>query len=311
MKKILSLLLALTLVVSIAGCGKKTPTDPKEILKTTQENAKNAKSVEGKMTMDLDASMEVNGEKQDLKTTMTADITTFTDPMKSKVNMTMDLSALGAGTQEMASYIAKDGDDYYTYTSMAGQWSKVKLEKDAIEDAMKQANSESYVELYNKNAENFTRKGEVDLDGKKAIELEGKITGTAIKELIEESGVLDQKEFSTYKSMVTPFFEDLGDIPVKMYVESETMNTSKMTMDLKDVLQGVFDKAIEQYASILTGGADVEIKFTLNKCDISMTYSNYNKAADFEIPEEAKNAKEIDAAAMQDITSATDGATEE
>lgn len=308
MKKILSLLLAFTLVVSVVGCGKKTPTDPKEILKTTQENAKNTKSVEGKMTMDLDATMEVGGEKQDFKTTITADIATFTDPMKSKVTMTMDLSALGAGTQEITSYVAKDGDDYYTYTGVAGQWNKVKLEKDAIENAMKQANSESYVELYNKNAENFTNKGEVDLDGKKVIQLEGKISGASIKELIEESGVLDQEQFSTYKSMVTPFFEGLSDTPVKMYVDSETMNTSKMTVDLKDVLQGVFDKAMEQYGSLLTGGADTEMKFTLNKCDISMTYSNYNKAADFEIPEEAKNAKEIDATDMQDITAATDGA---
>lgn len=294
MKRIVSLLLALTLVVSAVGCGKKTPTEPKDIIKATQENAEKAKNLEAKLKFDLAGTLEADGEKQDLNTSITADVVAFVEPLKVKMDMTIDLSAFGLGKQELETYVAKEGEDYFTYVSVAGQWSKVKIEKELIEKSLKQEKEDKNDELSDKISESFINKGEVDLDGKKAIELEGKVTNSIMKEAVEKSGVLDEAEVSSYKSAITPFLDQLKDIPLKMYVDSKTMDTVKTTVDLKDVTQGIFDELMKQYSSLLTGGADVEIKLTFSKCNMEVTYDNYNKATDFEIPEDAKKAEEVD-----------------
>lgn len=306
MKKLLSLLLVCMLVVSVAGCGKKTPTEPAEILKQTQEKAQNVKSVEGTMTVDVDAKFEMGEQTQDIKAALTMDMASFVDPLKAKVDMTIDLTTLGLGKQEIAVYVAKEEEDYYTYMQMAGEWTKIKLEKEQIESALKQASAEGNTDLYSKNADSFTNKGEVDLDGKKAIQLEGSIKGESIKTIIEETDALDEAD--TYKDMITPYFEDLKDIPVTMFVDVDTMQTTKATMDMKDFLQGIIDKAIEQLAPMLTGaeaGAS-DMKVTLNKCDVAITYKNFDNATDFEVPEEAKNATEVDSSAMDSLTGTTD-----
>ena len=49
-------------------------------------------------------------------------------------------------------------------------------------------------------------------------------------------------------------------------------------------------KLKEQYASMLEGQ---DISMTIDECQMQMTYENYNKATDFELPEEAKKAEDI------------------
>lgn len=313
-KKIITAALVLSMALAATGCGSKdkpaeTPTvtassnpstttsstpiessspseaatsapdasslDASSVLEQAQKNMENAKSLEAKSTMKTVMEGEENGEKQSLEMNTTTNVALFTDPYKAKVDVTVDLGEAG-GKQEISMYLMKQKKKYYTYTNAAGQWTKQKMPKALFEQTIGGYNSDAYLQAYKECIDNFTVTT-AEENGSQQIILEGNITGDAMQKMVEASGALNQTQASTDTSAI---LSNLSGIPVKMTVDQATMNIQKMSMDMKELM-----------ATIMSSNADTQ-GISVTEATMDMEYLNIDNATDFELPAEAKDAKE-------------------
>lgn len=288
MKKITAFLLMLVMVLSMVGCGTKNemPKEPADIIKKAQENSKKAKNVEATATADI--KMNVAGQAVAVKLDM--DMTVFMDPLKAKVDMTMDLGEELGGKQNVSMYIVKEQDQYVMYMNMAGTWMKQEMDTKTIEESLKKDNEK---DMFTTSADQFKI---VESDDKDVTALEATITGEEIKKVVDESGAMDQLDTipgmdENTKNLVKSMFSGLGDIPIKVTVDNKTTNYKTISMDLKPMMQQLLDMVMK---SNLMG--DEKVEATVDTCDIAIEYKNYDKATDFEVPEEAKNAVDASSA---------------
>ena len=90
-------------------------------------------------------------------------------------------------------------------------------------------------------------------------------------------------------------FEALGTISANMSVNTDQVYWKSIKIDLAKPVQGLMDtimsKAMEAYGAASGDASSVDIK--ISACDFELNYDKYNKASDFELPEEAKNALPI------------------
>lgn len=294
-KKVAATTMALAVGVStVTACGTKTvtmPQEPKDIVKLANERTAELKSYELKGNASI--AMDMMGQKIDWDVDINA--VYFKDPMKMKMDMKMvnnapDKDATEEEKEMTASmYFMKEEDNYVMYMGVKDEWAKTTMSKDdeqykeVIEllDRGMTSSDDTFADLYTKAAE----------QPKDQTMLELKITGEQIAEQIEKAGVDTSALESSGASM--EMIKQLGEIPISMGVDSKNIYWKSVSIDLKDIIQNVLDASLKQYEAML-GGSDQKVTMSVDKCQMEMTYDNYDKATDFELPEEAKNAKEAD-----------------
>lgn len=295
-KKVAVTTMALAMGVStVTACGTKAvsmPQEPKDIVKLANERTAELDSYELNGTAGI--AIDMMGQKVDMD--MDINAVYFKDPMKLKMDMKMVNNAAEEDDSEkemtVSMYFMKEEDNYAMYMGMEDTWSKTTMSKDdenykeLIEmlDKGMTSTDDSFSDLYTK----------AETQPKDQTMLELKITGEKLAEEIEKSGVDTSALESSGASM--EMIKQLGEIPISMGVDNDNVYWRSVSVDLKDIIQSVFDTIIEQYSSML--GEGQEISMSVDKCEMQLTYDKYNKATDFELPEEAKNAKEVDASSI-------------
>lgn len=298
LRKVAVTTMALAVGVStVTACGTKTvsmPQEPKDIAKLASERTAELKSYELKGTADI--AMDITGQKVDMD--MDINAVYFKEPMKMKMDMKMVNNAAGKDASEaekettVSMYFMKEEDNYVMYMGMQDTWSKTTMSKDdeqykqLIEmlDKGMTSTDDSFSDLYTK-AEN---------QPKDQTMLELKITGEKLAEEIKKTGA-DTSALESAGASVD-MIKQLGEIPISMGVDNDNVYWKSVSIDLKDIIQSVFDTVLEQYKSM-----GQEISMSVDKCQMDLTYDNYNKATDFELPEEAKNAQEVSTSGIGDV----------
>lgn len=284
MKKLIAVFLMLVMVLSMASCGTKNalPTKPADIVKKAEENTNKAKSMEltGTINYDVTVSGQTYAGKLDMNMAM------FLEPFKVKMDMNLDMGAELGGSQAISVYMIQEGDKYYTYTSAMGTWAKQELTDTKIIDSLKSAGKTS---VLSESADKFTKVDSND----EVTTLEYVLTADDAKKAVEASGALT--ELSGY-GVDASLFESMKDTKITMTVDNKTVTWKNVSVDLKETLQGVVDSLLSSMGALL--GGDVQV--TINTCNADIEYKNFDKAAEFELPEEAKNAQEI--SGLGDVT---------
>ncbi|MCI8410700.1 MAG: hypothetical protein HFJ09_15810 [Lachnospiraceae bacterium] len=297
-KKVAVTTMALAMGVStVTACGTKSvsmPQEPKDIAKLASERTAELKSYELKGNADI--AMDMMGQKVDIDIDINA--VYFKDPMKLKMDMKMVNNAAGKDASEdekemtASMYFMKEEDNYVMYMGMEDTWSKTTMSKDdeqykeliGMLDKGMTSSDDSFIDLYTKAAE----------QPKDQTMLELKLTGEQIADQIKKSGADTSVLESAGASL--DMIKQLGEIPISMGVDNDNVYWKSVSIDLKDIIQSVFDTTLEQYKSML--GDEKEISMSVDECQMKLTYDKYNKATDFELPEEAKNAQETDTSAL-------------
>ena len=125
------------------------------------------------------------------------------------------------------------------------------------------------------------------MDGANAFKYTGAITGDAMNETLLSSGALDSfSQLGIAESDLEGMMKDLGDIPVTLWIDEATMYPVKVETDMTDVMNKLMSNLIESMGDQAAG-----MSMSVPKLKITMTCSDFNSAADFEIPEEAKAAQ--------------------
>lgn len=295
-KKILMLLLAATLILSTTACGGKkddaasaesseTQTEEEaeveeiDALAAAVENMEDVTNMEAQMVMDMSMEMSAEGESQAVDFITTMDMAFFSEPRKVKVIMTIDMGELGSAEQSIYGEVLEDGTGMlYLYDGASWQ----SMEVSAADLGQYDAGS-SMLSLINSGSE-YTLEGMEDVDGKNAYKYSCVTSGEEAKQMLLSSGATDSlSSLGVTTEQLESSIGDVGDITEYVWIDEATLYPVKYETDMTEAMDklmaGVFESMGEQAQGM---------SMSIPKMKMSMTCSNFNSAADFEIPEEAK-----------------------
>lgn len=274
LKKIGVCAIAAVSILTMASCGENT--DVEAILAEAQKQSQAVKSMDYTLSMDME--MESGG--QTVKMTMTGDASCFSDPMKLKMTMNMDMGELGS--QAVDVYAEEADGKFVTYSGVSGNWVKQEV------DSLQQYDGMSNMKIYLDNADSVKMDGEEELQSGTAYKLSGVITGDSIEEVINASGIMDSMTGqlgAEYGEMLKSMYSDMGDLPMTIWVSKKDNYPVKYKMDMTEMMSQMMNKLMEQMGDEAQG-----VTIDVNKMVMEMEMKNVNAATDFEIPEEARNA---------------------
>lgn len=282
-KRLLSIFLVLCLSISIIGCSKNENASmkPEAMIKEVQSKLGNAKNFDATMNLDLELASGADKLEMNTKTDMIA----FTDPYKAKIDMYMDMGALGS--QNIKSYLVKENEKYLMYTNFNGEWQNEELDKKEFDIERNNYLNQLSLDMYLSNAKSFKKVSEEKIAGKQTYKLEGILTGKSLEKVISESGIL-QKIISSKvdKSMLSTF----NDLPVIIWIESDTLMPVKISINMAQVMQGFIDSIMSTALESSDNNEAVK-KVSISKCMMTIQYNNIGSAKDFDLPQDIKNLK--------------------
>lgn len=277
--RIRALFWAMVLAVSVTACKKEV--DP---LEAAQKNLEKVSSMEAIMEMEMGIDMEAYGVTQSMELNTTMNMTAFYDPailMKTDITMDINMGVLGQYSQDVNIYMETEEDgSYMVYTFDGASWT---AEEVPAEDVIQyDASGDMAASL--SSSYNYQAQGIEELDGANAYKYSGRITGEDMREVLRSTGMLNQLEQMGFDADDLELITDnLGDIPVDLWIDESTLYPVKYEMDMTAVLDALMTAMMESF-----GGLEEGVSISVPKAAVSMTCYHYNAAAAFEIPAEAK-----------------------
>ena len=273
--RIAALLAAAVLALGLSACAGEGGGGESDPLKAAMANLDAAKSMDACMVMEMD--MEANGEKLESVTTM--DTSVFTDPMRMKVDLTMDMGAYGSVTNSI--YAESDGGSGYTmYLFDGSSWAS----QAATEDDLAMYDVSGSIDGYIDSVTAFSQTGEEQVDGVDTYKYTGAISGEAMENVVKESGALDSLgDLGLDESQMNEMLSGLGDISVSLWISKDDPYPVRCEMDMTAIMDGLMQNMVTAM-----GGAESGVTMSIPKILFTITCSNFNSATDFEIPAEAK-----------------------
>ena len=291
-KKMLAILLVLTMALSLAACGFEA--------KMTIAAKKMEKLQSYRMDLDLDMglSMSLLGQSMDLDMGMQGKADVNTKPMKMK--MDMDISSMGE-TIRMLSYAEKTDAGYVTYVTPDGGDTWVKQTLDGGQ--LPEAGAATHFALLFKLAGKFEKTGTETVRGSEATVFSGTVEGEDIAQMLEMSGVMDtlSESMDVELDELGVDLASLGGIPTTISVDNKTGYIVRYTMDLTEVMQNLMPAMMDQMTASITEEAGLEgldlsalgLKLDVSKTVMTVELYDFDAAGTVEIPAEAREATEL------------------
>lgn len=295
-KKIGVLTISAIIALSAAGCGngasnsttasndssvsesqdKKDELTIEERVVAANEKMKDVKNMESSMVIE----MEMAAGEETASMVTTTDITYFTEPLKMKMDMSMDMGDLGK--QSMTMYADEVDGVHKMYITDGSQW----VTEDMPEGMFEEYDAKDAFEMYLDGSVEYREVGTESMaNGVEAIKIEGSISGDKLKEIIEETDSIDsmEEEFDLEESTLEGIYDNLGELPINIWIDAESNYPLKYEIDMTGVMQKLMENIIAAVPEADTSNASA-----ITKYKISMTSYNFNEAGEFEIPAEAK-----------------------
>lgn len=274
--------LILTSLCGISGCSK-TP-DTKEVFEKTAEAMRKVKSVSADLEMNMDMNMAA-GEDASFTMKMKADgdmKLAMKDSFSMAMNLKLNASVLGQKQEnEMQMYIVQEGDNLIQYSGDGETWTKTVTPFDT--ELLNTINGEdSFYDMLAENTDIIEYVGTKEIKGKDAYEY----TVTYDKK------VFDKLMSSEEKKALETQLEELKDIfdldklkfKVSMFIYKDDYTIAKVSIDLGKALDKVINQAMK------AAGTDLgNMKVSMKKLDMSITFHKYNKTKEVKVPEEVKD----------------------
>ena len=280
LKRIISGILALAFMSTIlSGCGNKQT--PAEKLAAAAEKTNQAQSVNSKLNMDFGVGVSASGMNMNLDMKMNFDCTSFKDPQKTKADGTLDLGIYGKQTMQI--YSEKKDNQMLVYSNTGSGWTT------ASADTMNQVDPSKELELFTEVAENFKEAGTEKINDQDAIKITGTISGENLKKIFDSNELLQEIKSiaGDDQEKLEQLYNNLGSISVNFWIDSKTGYLVKTQMDITDVLKNLFSQAMTQ------SGTPSGVGFDVSTANIEISFSNFDQAEDFTIPDEARTSANV------------------
>lgn len=287
-KKIAALMMAAVLALSLTACGKDAVNEETaetvvaeevDAYEAAMEKMADVDSMDAQMVMTMNMSVGAGGEEQSVESVTTMEMTYFADPVHMKADMTIDMGELGSLDQSMYAELTEDGT-YMMYVYDSANWQTQTAELGDLEKFDARSNMLSNMDEGN----HFEKVGMELVDGVNAYRYEGAVTGEAMRETLLASGTLDSvSALGIGEEELEEMVSGLGDIPIVLWIDEESLYPVRYEMDMTEVMDRLMSNMLESLGEQVEG-----LSMSYQKVEVVMTCFNYNEAADFEIPEEAK-----------------------
>lgn len=266
-KRILVFAILAAMLLSLCGCGMFRTHVAKAAIKMSK-----LESLHADVEMQIGMGISVLGQDVNADATVTGGADIQRDPERVYVNMNAEVAGF---EQNMLLYaVGRDGGaDVYSSADSGESWTKDSIENDDSSKSSK-ADGKSVFLLLSDSAASFKEYGKEKVNGSDAIRYNGKITSDELKQALELADVKQSLEESLDAELDDDVFEDLGDVPVSIWIDVKSDMIVRVEMDMSDVMQGLVpvlvDKAMEKTdvgIGVNTKVYDATVSITLSEFD--------------------------------------------
>lgn len=266
-KRILVFAILAAMLLSLCGCGMFRTHVAKAAIKMSK-----LESLHADVEMQIGMGISVLGQDVNADAAVTGGADIQRDPERVYVNMNAEVAGF---EQNMLLYaVGRDGGaDVYSSADSGESWTKDSIENDDSSKSSK-ADGKSVFLLLSDSAASFKEYGKEKVNGSDAIRYNGKITSDELKQALELADVKQSLEESLDVELDDDVFEDLGDVPVSIWIDVKSGMIVRVEMDMSDVMQGLVpvlvDKAMEKTdvgIGVNTKIYDATVSITLSEFD--------------------------------------------
>ena len=253
------------------------------------------------MNMLMDLSIPVPneaGEIEEMNMLMDMKLTAFMKPMKVKAvaNMVIDMGIEKIDQPVMEMYYTVEGDEFATYMGMYLEpgiltWTQSKMENEMISELLN-SDVKTNMELNEESITAVRYLGKyTDESGKSVLKFENTMSFEAYSEVMGSYMEMLSASSKEEDMLAVDMLSNMGDITFNLYVDEASGEISRYEMDLSSIMMSMLSGMTE--SEVVPAEALDMLKSI--KMIMVMDVLNVNTAEDFDIPEEALNAPEIEA----------------
>ncbi len=266
-KRILVFAILAAMLLSLCGCGMFRTHVAKAAIKMSK-----LESLHADIEMQIGMGISVLGQDVNADAAITGGADIQRDPERVYVNLMAEVAGF---EQNLLFYGVgrDDGFDVYSSADSGESWTKDSIENDDSSKSSK-ADGKSVFLLLSDSAASFKEYGKEKVNGSDAIRYNGKITSDELRQALELANAKQALEESLDVELDDDVFEDLGDVPVSIWIDVKSGMIVRVEMDMSDVMQGLVpvlvDKAMEKTdigIGVNTKVYEVTVSITLSEFD--------------------------------------------
>lgn len=266
-KRILVFAILAAMLLSLCGCGMFRTHVAKAAIKMSK-----LESLHADIEMQIGMGISLLGQDVNADAAITGGADIQRDPERVYVNMNAEVAGF---EQNLLFYGVgrDDGFDVYSSVDSGDSWTKGSVEDDDSSKSSK-ADGKSVFLLLSDSAASFKEYGKEKVNGSDAIRYNGKITSDELRQALELANAKQALEESLDVELDDDVFEDLGDVPVYIWIDVKSGMIVRVEMDMSDVMQGlvpvIADKAMEKTdvgIGVNTKVYEVTVSITLSEFD--------------------------------------------
>lgn len=266
-KRILVFAILAAMLLSLCGCGMFRTHVAKAAIKMSK-----LESLHADIEMQIGMGISLLGQDVNADAAITGGADIQRDPERVYVNLMAEVAGF---EQNLLFYgVGRDGGaDVYSSADSGESWTKDSIENDDSSKNSK-ADGKSLFLLLSDSAASFKEYGKEKVNGSDAIRYNGKITSDELRQALELADVKQSLEESLDVELDDDVFEDLGDVPVSIWIDVKSGMIVRIEMDMSDVMQGLVpvlvDKAMEKTdigIGVNTKVYEVTVSITLSEFD--------------------------------------------
>ena len=266
-KRILVFAILAAMLLSLCGCGMFRTHVAKAAIKMSKLD-----SLHADVEMQIGMGISLLGQDVNADAAITGGADIQRDPERVYVNLMAEVAGF---EQNLLFYGVgrDDGFDVYSSADSGESWTKDSIENDDSSKSSK-ADGKSVFLLLSDSAASFKEYGKEKVNGSDAIRYNGKITSDELRQALELANAKQALEENLDVELDDDVFEDLGDVPVSIWIDVKSGMIVRIEMDMSDVMQGLVpvlvDKAMEKTdvgIGVNTKVYEVTVSITLSEFD--------------------------------------------
>ena len=269
MKKILSVCLVLIMVLSLTGGGSNPAV---EIMKNAQDQTAAIENFEAETVISM--AVRIGGIENAVK--MTTNAVIFTNPKKMKICMSD-----GAESTEML--VLQEDDASHVYIRESGEWVEWTLSNTRLSQLDAQQNMAFYLNLVDESV-TFSKVAEEILNGQETYYFDMEVPPEISRKIFQMADMEEQLAAMRDLSRVRgDLSSNIGSLTIRMWYDKTTGYPLQYEIDMTDIMRAMYEQMFQAMIE-WRGWAPEDLEISLTECILTMTYSNYNSAEDFELP---------------------------
>lgn len=280
LKKLLALLMALSMLLCLSACGSFERKMAKSAAKMSQLNSMHIDA-----DFVLDTELGIMGQSMNVDTTVKAGIDLNAEPFAMK----MDLNVTTVGVEENVQiYVVNEGGQRVIYVSEDGGKTWNREDADDIELGVRDININGSLALLTEWAESFEKAGEETINGSMATKYSGQIEAESLLQLMISAGADEMLE----SSLGIDFDDDraaagLGDVPVSIWLDNKSGMIVRMDMELTELMQslvsGIITEVLEDSLED-SGLNDLPLDIKVSAATESLEFTEFDEVGKIELP---------------------------